>query len=179
MWSWPPFFTLTGVLGIELMLSGLHDKWLCLLGHLDGPKTIFEGGGIIKMGDWQFPIFLCSITNKHHMLTKWWQTICEWPRNLRDFQRKQKLSFAAEKRVKGVFADSISSLVGSSLDTERVLSEGFLLQEYLYYRFPQSPSLIRGLLTELLRGHVSVLPQRMSSCSNPHLGPCCCCVHCP
>lgn len=75
MWHWLPPFTFAWALGIELM-SGLHDKRLYLLDHLDDPKTIFEGG-IRKVGDWKFPIVLCPITNKHHMPTKWPQTTCE------------------------------------------------------------------------------------------------------
>jgi hypothetical protein len=36
-------FLFTWVLGTEFVLLGLHYKWIYLLGHLDGPKTIFDG----------------------------------------------------------------------------------------------------------------------------------------
>lgn len=139
-------------------MSGLCDKYLYLLGHLNEAKIIFEDG-IRKVGDWKFPIFLCPISNKHHMPTKWLQTIGNGT---------GISGFASEKRVERVFVYSISSLVGSSLDTERVLSEG-LPQEHFYYRCP-SHHWEYGATNKLLRDHVPVPSQRMSSRRTPHLG---------
>lgn len=99
MWHWlPPF---TWALDIELT-SGLHDKRLYLLDHLDDPKTVFEGG-IRKMRDWKFPIVLCPMTNKHQMPTKCLQTTCEWHRNLRDFQSGETGFCCREAHGKGLY----------------------------------------------------------------------------
>lgn len=81
----------------------------------------------------------------------------------------EKLGFAAEKHTERAFTQSILSLVGSSLDTDEIISEGALLQVCLYYRCPQPSPLIWSLLTELLRGHVTVLSQRISSYYTPSL----------
>lgn len=81
----------------------------------------------------------------------------------------EKLGFAAEKHTERAFTQSILSLVGSSLDTDEIISEGALLQVCLYYRCPQPSPLIWSLLTELLRGHITVLSQRISSYYTPSL----------